>query len=220
MWSRIVGTLVLSLVTIAASRPAMADPADCITIESFASGAVGGFPDGWQVRKGSGKAVYKIFDEGAMRFLRASSEGLGIQAATQREWDLDTYPILSWSWRPRTFPAGANEESGKNDSALSVYLVVPYSRIRGPKAVKYIWSEHVPVGTRLESNFGLTQVKVLRTGANAEWVEERVNARDDFQALFRTDETPTPAGIAVLTDADDTNSKAEGDYANFRACRL
>jgi len=220
MWSRIVGTLVLSLATITASRPAMADPADCITIESFAGGTVGGFPDGWRVRKDSGKAVYKIFDEGAMRFLRASSEGLGIQAATQHEWDLDTYPILSWSWRPRVFPTGADEANGKNDSALSVYLLVPYSRIRGPKAVKYVWSERVPVGTRLESNFGLTQVKVLRTGANAAWVEERVNARDDFRALFRTDETPTPAGIAVLTDADDTGSKAEGDYANFRACRL
>ena len=26
---------------------------------------------------------------------------------------------------------------------------MPYSRIRGPKAVKYIWSERVPVGTGL-----------------------------------------------------------------------
>ena len=28
-----------------------------------------------------------------------------------------------------------------------------------------------------------------------------------------------PAGIAVLTDSDDTNSSAQGDYANFRVCR-
>ena len=26
------------------------------------------------------------------------------------------------------------------------------------------------------------------------------------------------AGIAVLTDSDDTRSSAQGDYANFRAC--
>lgn len=30
---------------------------------------------------------------------------------------------------------------------------------------------------------------------------------------------PKPAGIAVLTDADDTRSRAAGDYANFLACR-
>jgi len=30
---------------------------------------------------------------------------------------------------------------------------------------------------------------------------------------------PKPEGIGVLTDADDTESSAAGDYANFRACR-
>lgn len=214
----VVAAVVLGLAALA-PRASTAEPVDCITIENFGHGGVGGFPDGWRVRKDAGKSVYRIFDEGALRFLRATSNGVGIQAATQEEWDLDAYPFLTWSWRPRVFPAGANEQSGKNDSVLSVYLLVPYSRIRGPKAVKYIWSEHVPVGTHLQSNFGLTQVKVLRTGTGGAWVQERVNARDDFRALFGLDETPTPAGIAVLTDSDDTGSKAEGDYADFRACR-
>jgi Protein of unknown function (DUF3047) len=98
---------------------------------------------------------------------------------------------------------------------------VPYSRIRGPKAVKYIWSEKVPVGTRLDSNLGLTQVRVLRSGTagRGEWVEERVNVRDDYRQFFKEDKTPKPAGIAVLTDSDDTRSTAQGDYANFRVCR-
>jgi hypothetical protein len=218
--SLLVAALVLAATALA--LPAAADrPNDCITIADFAGAPVGAFPDGWRVRRNAGQAVYKIFDEGARRFLRAHADGVGIQAAVQREWDLDAYPVLSWSWRPRVFPSGANEQSGKNDSALAVYLLVPYSRVRGPKAVKYVWSEQVPAGTRLESNFGLTQVKVLRTGSDAgdTWVRERVNVRDDFRALFGVDQSPTPAGIAVLTDADDTASRAEGDYADFRACR-
>ena len=101
-------------------------------------------------------------------------------------------------------------------------MLVPYSRIRGPKAVKYIWSEKVPVGTRLDSNLGLTQVRVLRSGAaekKGEWVEERVNVLQDYKKYFDVKETPKPAGIAVLTDSDDTNSTAQGDYTNFRVCR-
>ena len=101
-------------------------------------------------------------------------------------------------------------------------MLVPYSRFAGPKAVKYVWSEKVPLGTRLNSNMGLTQVRVLRSGApekKGEWVEERVNVRDDYKKYFDVTETPKPAGIAVLTDSDDTNSRAQGDYANFRACR-
>jgi hypothetical protein len=100
-----------------------------------------------------------------------------------------------------------------------VYLLVDHSRVTGPKAVKYIWSERVPTGTHLTSNNGLTQVRVLRSGAaGSGWTEERVNVLEDFQKYFDEKGTPRPAGVAVLTDADDTKSTAAGDYANFRAC--
>jgi len=154
--------------------------------------------------------------------LRARAKGLGVQAAREHDWDIAKYPVLAWRWRPIEFPKGGDErESGTNDSALAVYMLVPYSKIRGPKAVKYIWSEKVPVGTKLESNMGLTKVRVLRTGAGkkGEWIEERVNARDDYAKLFDTKDVPKPAGIGVLTDSDDTSSTASGDYADFRVCR-
>jgi hypothetical protein len=107
-----------------------------------------------------------------------------------------------------------------NDSVLAVYLLVPYSRITGPKAVKYIWSEKVDVGTHLNSDYGLTQVLVLRSGREGrdEWAEQRVNVLEDYRKYFGESGTPKPAGIAV-TDSDDTKSSAQGDYANFRACR-
>jgi DUF3047 family protein len=196
---------------------------DCKTIEDFAKAKVGELPSDWKVRKDAGKDVYKVAEESGQRFLRATAKELGIQAAKEYEWDLDAYPMLVWSWRPLEFPKGGNEhESKANDSVLAVYMLVPYSRVRGPKAVKYIWSEKVPVGTRLDSNTGLTQVRVLRSGApekKGTWVEERVNVRDDYKKFFDAKETPKPAGIAVLTDADDTSSTAQGDYANFRVCR-
>jgi hypothetical protein len=195
--------------------------AECRVVEDFSRGKVGEFPPDWKPRKEAGRSVYAIQEEPGLRFLRAVSRGLGIQAARQHEWDLEAYPVLAWRWRPREFPRGADEKDGKNDSALAVYLLVPYSRIAGPKAVKYIWSERVPAGTRLESNAGLTQVLVLRNGAarSGEWVEERVNARDDYMRFFGEREVPKPIGIAVLTDADDTESRAGGDYADFRVCR-
>ena len=199
-----------------------AQTADCITLDDFATAKVGEWPADWKVRKDDGRDVYSVQEEAGTRFLRAVSRGLGIQAAKERAWDLKAYPVLAWSWRPRQFPRGADErESDKNDSALAVYLLVPYSWIRGPKAVKYVWSERVPVGTHLTSNAGLTQVRVLRSGpaSQDQWIEERVNVLEDYKRYFGEADMPKPAGIAVLTDADDTRSVAEGDYANFRACR-
>lgn len=201
---------------------AAAQSADCITIENFANAKLGEFPSDWRPRKDEGRGVYSVQEEGGLRFLRAVSRGLGIQAAKETTWDLTTHPVLAWSWRPREFPRGADErDSASNDSVLAVYMLVPYSRIRGPKAVKYIWSEQVPVGTRLTSNLGLTQVLVRRSGTAGkdQWMQERVNVREDYQKLFGEAETPKPAGVAVLTDSDDTKSSAAGDYADFRACR-
>jgi len=170
-----------------AAQPAA--PNDCIVLDDFSKSRVGEFPVGWKPRKDEGKSVYRVAEEDGRYFLRALSQGLGIQAAHETEgWNLSTHPVLAWSWRPREFPKGADErKSATNDSALAVYMAVPHSKIRGPKAVKYIWSEK--------------------------------NALRDWRAFFKESDTPKPAGIAVLTDADDTNSIAAGDYANFRACR-
>jgi hypothetical protein len=229
LWSFGVRGLVV-LVLLAAAALTMAQPAppapsaDCIVLADLGRARVGAFPDDWTVRSDEGRQVYTVREDGHRRLLRAVSSGLGIQAARQTDgWDLSTHPVLAWSWRPREFPRGADERAvATNDSALAVYLLVPYSTVRGPRAVKYIWSERVPVGTRLSSNQGLTQVLVLRSGRPASgdgWVEERVNALTDWRAAFQESGTPKPAGIAVLTDADDTRSTAAGDYADFRACR-
>jgi hypothetical protein len=220
MDGRLVAIGLAALCVVTPADPVRADES-CIPLETFADGAIGAFPPGWRVRKDEAKQVYRMEAEGTLRFLRADSHGLGIQAAKEYQWNLDEYPVLAWSWRPRQFPTGADERTGKNDSVLSVYLLVPYSRIRGPKAVKYVWSAVVPVGTRLHSNGGLTQVRVLRTGnaPSDAWVDERVNVLDDWKAYFDEPQTPAPGGIAVLTDADDTSSRASGDYANLRVCR-
>ncbi len=201
---------------------ALAAADDCIVLESFAGSKPGEFPADWRVRKDEGKAAYSVQEEAGSRFVRAHSVGLGLQAARSFEWDLDRYPILAWRWRAIEFPKDSDErESGRNDSVLAVYLLVPYSTIRGPQAVKYVWSESVPAGTNLESNLGLTKVRVLRTGTSGKnaWQDERVDVRADFLSAFGVTAAPKPGGIAVLTDSDDTSSSATGDYADFRACR-
>jgi hypothetical protein len=219
---RLLALLLVAVALVAVTPIPPAAQNECITLDDFSKATVGQFPAGWKPRQDEGTDVYKVREEGGVRFLGAESRGLGIQAAREIDsWNLAAYPVLAWSWRPREFPKGADEKAGKNDSVLAVYMLVPHSQVRGPKAVKYIWSERVPVGTQLTSNSDLTQVRVLRSGtagANT-WTEERVNVLADYRKRFGGSGTPKPAGIAVLTDSDDTKSTASGDYAKFRACR-
>ena len=209
--------LLLALVALPAARGAE----ECVTVDNFSKGKVGEFPPDWKPRKDAGRDVYSIQDLDGLRFLRALARGLGIQAAKQYEWEPKVYPMLAWSWRPVEFPQGSDERQSKtNDSAVAVYAVFPHSPW-SVKALKYIWSGVVPVGTRLSSSAGLTQVVVLRNGADrkGQWMEERVNVFEDYKKFFDETETPKASGIAVLTDADDTKSVAQGDYSNFRVCK-
>lgn len=211
-------TAALLLVFLAA---ASARAADCIVLDDFSRAKVGEFPAGWKPRKDAGRPVYSVQEERGLRFLRAVSAGIGIQAAREQSWDLATYPILAWAWRLQEHPAGSDERASKtNDSALSVYAVWPHSAV-SLRSLKYVWSAVVPVSTPLSSSAGLTQGRVLRSGPapKGEWVEERVNVLEDYRARFKEADVPNPAGIAVLTDADDTGSRAAGDYARFRVCR-
>src|SRR5688572_20588863 len=115
--------LLLCAVVIGTLTPASAAAqGDCITLDDFSKATVGQFPSGWKPRKDEGTEIYKMGEESGLRFLRAVSRGDGIQAAREIDaWDLAAYPVLAWSWRPREFPKGANEKSGKNDSVLAVY---------------------------------------------------------------------------------------------------
>jgi hypothetical protein len=195
--------------------------AECVALEDFSLGSVGEFPPDWKPRKEEGRSVYSIQEEGGLRFLRAAATRLGVQAGREVAWNLEAYPILAWSWRPVEFPKGSDErKSSTNDSAVSVYAVFPHTPV-SVKSVKYTWSRVVPVGTHLTSSAGNTQVRVLRTGADkvGQWVEEQVNVREDYRKYFGGSDVPRPAGIAVLTDSDDTKSTARGDYAGFRVCK-
>lgn len=217
------GWLVIAFLVVAAGSvagPATVAPAQppCLEVEGFSKGAVGEFPDGWRARKESAKTAYTVAEEGGRRFLRADAKDLGVQIGREFAWDLNEYPVLAWSWRPIEFPRGADERTKKNDSALAVYAVFPHTPVSA-RSLKYIWSEQVPKGTHIPQSGGNTQGLVLRTGPGKDWVEERVNVLADYRRYFKTDETGKPQGIAVLTDSDDTSSRARGEYARFRVCR-
>jgi hypothetical protein len=224
---------------------------DCQVLEDFSSSRVNTFPSGWTAREDAGKAVYTVIKDGDTVFLRARatgprSKGNGIEADRQVKWDLHEYPNLRRRWRPRTFPRGADEQSGKDDSVLGVYIgfcppadmqlcersvkgqLSMTDRIMLPKllfssgagSLKYIWSERLAKGVEFEG--GRKAVRVLESGPSSnreQWTEERIDVAADYRRRFRSEKVLDPIGISVLTDADDTQSTAEGDYADFRICR-
>lgn len=186
-------------------------------VVDYQDAAVGEFPAGWQPRDEAAKATYRVMEEGGLRFVRATAVSTGSQMGREFPWDTSTHPVLTWSWRPRVFPPGSDErDASRADSPLAVYAVFGKSSVV-TRAAKYVWSRVVPAGTTLGSS--RARAIVLRSGtpSNEEWVTETVNVRRDYERLYG--EAPGPArGVAVLTDADQTRSRAVGDYGAFAVC--
>jgi hypothetical protein len=85
------------------------------------------------------------------------------------------------------------------------------------RAVKYVWSRAVPAGTTLSTS--RARAIVLRTGPppDENWVTETADVRRDYERLYG--EAPGRArGVAVLTDSDQTRTRAVGDYGPFSVC--
>lgn len=239
------GVLGFAIGTILAVWAVPLSAEQCIILEDFSSSTLNKFPNGWKPREGAGKSVYVVTKEGDMFFVRAKaagarSEGNGIEADRAVKWNIQEHPILRWKWRPRAFPRGADEYSGKDDSALGVYIgfcppedlslcerslkgQLGWSdRIAMPKllfskgagSLKYIWSERLAKGFEFDQR--RKAVKVLESGAppnRDRWVEERVDVASDYRRRFGVDHVLNPIGISILTDSDDTQSENASNVA-------
>jgi hypothetical protein len=117
-------------------------------------------------------------------------------------------------------PAGGDErEKATNDSAAGVYVVFK-GALGGlvPRAVKYVWSAREPRGAAFPSpGYSTAQIVVLESGTDGagQWRTERVDVAADYRRLFKA-EPPEVQGIAVLTDSDNTGTRAAADYDDFR----
>jgi hypothetical protein len=240
-----VGVLGIAIGAIVAALAGPLRAEQCITLENFSSSTVNSFPIGWKPREEAGRNVYVVAKDGDMLFVRAratgtKSEGNGIEADKPVKWNIEEYPILRWQWRARVFPRGANEHTGKDDSAVGVYIgfcppedlalcerslkgqLTLTDRVMLPKllfskgvgSLKYIWSERLPKGFEFDKQ--RKAVKVLQSGApnsRDQWVQERVDVAADYRKRFGVQKLLNPIGISILTDSDDTQSDAAPSVA-------
>jgi hypothetical protein len=186
---------------------------------TFDGDEVGQCPSNWVSRDQKSMAkVYSVQAEGEKKFLHADAQDLSVQISCERKWDLGNYPVLRWRWRALIFPTGSNEQiKSGDDSVLGVYVVL--SGLPFVKAIKYIWSDTLPVGTAFDSPYSSgTKMIVVRSGRSlaGTWVTEERNVVSDYERSFgKGDKPPVAKGIAILTDSDNTHSRAVGDYGDI-----
>ncbi|MBL7960080.1 DUF3047 domain-containing protein [bacterium] len=202
-----------------------------IVIEDFSTSTAGQFPKGWgwldgtRVKKigeaKAGEVPYTVLEEGGNKYLHADDTGQAITIVSDKKWNLKKHPCLSWRWRVKQFPTGANEKaSGKKDSPASIYITYYVNFLGIPKSVKYIWSNELdPCDIFRNEGTGKATQIVIESGMSKKgvWITETINIYDLYKKAFGEKPPDEIAGIAIRTDADHTDSRAIADYDDIVA---
>jgi hypothetical protein len=174
-------------------------------------------PNGWSVVRGKG-TVYS-FLSAAPDVLNATSSCGNTMIGIKTTVSLSDYKFITWKWKAVALPESAMEnDKRKNDSACGIYLLFKNGIF--PKAIKYVWSSNLPVGSVVQSAYNANvKIIVMESGKEKcnQWVTETSNVKNDIVRCFGEKEKFSRIlGFGLLTDADNTRSYAAACYGTIR----
>jgi hypothetical protein len=190
---------------------------DFLVLEDFEEAPLRGLPADWKTRRfAEGETVPSWVDEeNGNRFLRAEDRGQNVMLYKEVRWSSEEFPYLSFRWRIRAVPEGADERhEDRSDSAAGIYL--SYRRKLGivPESVKFVWSGSLATGLAFRRpGMGMPWTVVAGNGSPDDaWRTFVFRTEDVYRKTFGAEPGERPLGIGLLTDADSTKSLAAADY--------
>lgn len=195
-------------------------------------------PAGWEpltFRNITRHTRYRLVREGEGWVLKAESEASASALYRPLDLDLHAHPRLTWRWKVGNVLDRADARTRQGDDYTArVYVAFRYDPARAsaweratygayrllhgrypPRAaLNYVWDNRLPPGTTLDNAYtDRARMIVLRSGTAdvGRWVVETRNVLDDYRRLFGS-EPPPLAGVAVMTDTDDTGERAVAWY--------
>lgn len=171
------------------------NPAEQV-LEDFLKGESDGFPQGWQASRSEAmtRQAYVVRREGDHAFLKTKGVDSRLRIFKRIAWDPKADPVVTWRWRARSPITGTEPVA-----ALFISLDQDFFGI--PVNTKYIWSPNLAKGTVVEGGFFRPAQIVLRNNQDkvGEWIEERVNAYEDFKRIHNHEPAPQAWGISLVT---------------------
>jgi len=180
---------------------------------------------------------YTLVSEGNKSILKAESRASASAIVYRRTFNIYENPRLHWRWKvTKLSDRGNPKEKAGDDYPIRVYVMFQYDPDRASlgesliyKATKAIYGKYPPhstlnyvwTGANISERFiaspytGKAYMVVLERGNEkvGQWVEESVNVLEDYRKAFGK-EPPAMAGIAVMSDSDNTGTNAEA-YLEF-----
>jgi len=197
-----------------------------------------GLPEGWQpliFQNIPMRTRYSIVRDGGGYVLKAHSRAAASGLYRPVDVDPRAYQTIAWRWKVENiFAKGDARRKEGDDYPARAYVAFRYdpdtatlwekTRYGAYKlfygeyppqgVINYIWDNRLPRGTALDNAFtDRAKMIVVRSGAEdvGRWLAEERNLNEDYRRLFGQ-EPPRIAGVAVMTDTDNTGESAVAYY--------
>jgi hypothetical protein len=181
----------------------------------------------WQEKIFRGRVLYSIKADRKDTYLRAFSENAASGIFYEIKFDPKVFPMISWQWKVLKFPTKTGTASTtsdkdhwveKDDYAARLYVIFPRLAFNLTRCLEYIWDKDMPVGTIITSPYSENiKLIVAESGSDnlGKWVYEERNIHEDYKKAFGREPGHVGA-VAIMTDTDNTQSKAEAHYKELK----
>ncbi|MFH1395155.1 MAG: DUF3047 domain-containing protein [Candidatus Omnitrophota bacterium] len=168
-------------------------------------------------QKSTGYSVEKLDEKSC---IKAVSEDSASALFYKEKLSCKRDPFLRWKWKAEVFPEHKKIETlydkDEFDFVAQVYVVFSAKFFLNAKALQYVWTSDLPVGTVASSPYTKNvKVVVLQSGASEVWKEESRDIKADFRNFFGMELEKDIDAVAIMTDADSTESTAVAYYTDI-----
>ncbi len=181
--------------------------------------------DEWQEKIFKGKVLYVVRPQMDKGLLSAESDKAASGLFYRITYDAQKHPMVSWKWLVKQFPAkNPDTKSSKgwierDDYAVRFYVIFPSFYFMNTKCLEYVWDETLPKGKILTSPY-FKNIKLIVVESGEEnlgkWVFNERDIVKDFAAAFGRPLKQKVGAIAIMTDADNTQSSALAEYSEIK----
>ena len=175
----------------------------------------------WEEKLFQGRVAYWIDFENSKGFVHSKSEQAASAIFYRIKFRPSEYPYISWKWRVNEFPdkSRAQDPKKRDDFAARFYVIFISRFFTRFRCIEYVWDETLPEETVHESPYA-KQIKqiVVQSGLSkpSEWISEKRNIFEDYKKLFGGPPKMKVGAIALMTDAEGTESEAEGFFDDIQ----
>jgi hypothetical protein len=185
-------------------------------ISSFDEGEMAG----WKEKIFADKTDYQLVKLDGKTVLQASSQGSASGLLKKTSINLREYPYLNWRWQiENRIDSGDERKKSGDDYAARIYIVInDRFFFWKSQALSYVWANKTPKGAVWNNAFAGDSVKMLALRSDEDktgiWVNEKRNVYEDLKLAFGK-AIVTIDAVAIMTDTDNSSSKARAYYSDI-----